>query len=180
MRRRGFTLLELLLVLAIVVMAAAISVPVVTAMLADAHITAGADMVRARIADTRARALDSGVPWKIAYLPGTGVLQYAAEDDADHWSDTSQEPDETPDFVRSELHKDVILAANRDDIAGSAGGGQASGGWQTLAVFTADGGARDDGMVYVGKAGMMPLRLRVRGLTGAVTLDVPAFVKDNP
>ena len=34
-------------------------------------------------------------------------------------------------------------------------------------------------MVYIGKAGYMPLRLRLRGLTGAITVDVPALVRDD-
>ncbi len=177
--RRGFTLFEMLIVLAIIVIVSALAVPVMRTMLDDAHMSAGADMVRARLADTRAKAFDTGKPWKLAYLPSTGVLQYAAED-ADVWSSsTDQTPDETPDYVRDELPKDVLLAVNRDDIAGAEGTPQATGGWQTLAVFSGDGSARDDGAVYVGKAGFMPLRVRVRGLTGAVSIDVPALVRDD-
>lgn len=176
--RRGFTLLEVILVMVIMVIATAIAVPVIQSMLDDAHMTAGADMVRARLADARAKALDSGTPWKVAYLPNSGIFQLAAED-ADAWSDSDQTPDETPEFMRGELPKDIILAVNRDDIAGAAGAPQASGGWQTLAVFTGDGSARDDGTVYVGKPGLMPLRVRVRALTGTVSLDVPALVKDQ-
>lgn len=178
--RRGFTLLEVILVLVIMVIVTSISVPVITTMLDDAHMTAGADMIRARLADTRARALDTGKPWKLAYLPGSSVYQYAAED-ADEWNSSSdQEPKETEEFVRGELPKDVVLAVNRDDIAGAQGKPQATGTWQTLAVFTGDGSARDDGTVYIGKAGLMPLRVRLRGLTGSTAIDVPALVKDQP
>jgi prepilin-type N-terminal cleavage/methylation domain-containing protein len=176
--RRGFTLLELILVLAILIIVTAVSVPVITTMLVDARMTAGADMVRARLADTRAKALDSGKPWKLAYLPNSGVFQLAAED-ADEWNDAGETPKETQDIVRGHLPKDIIVAVNRDDIAGSQGSSQATGGWQTLAVFIGDGSARDDGMAYIGKAGLMPLRVRVRGLTGATTVDVPLLVKDE-
>jgi prepilin-type N-terminal cleavage/methylation domain-containing protein len=176
--RHGFTLFELVIVLAILVIVAAISVPVLRTMLDDAHMTAGGDMLRARLADTRAKAFDTGKPWKLAYLPNTGIFQFAAED-ADEWNDTDQTPREMPDYVRGELPKDIIMAVNRDDIAGAQGAPQAAGGWQTLAVFTGEGSATEDGVVYIGKAGFMPLRLRVRGLTGAVTLDVPALVRDD-
>lgn len=178
--RRGYTLMEMVLVLAIMVIAAAIAVPVVQTMLDDANMTAGADQMRARLADARARALDSGTPWKLAYQPGSGVYQYAAESDDASWSDTGSDEKETQDFVRGKLPKHVVMAVNRDDIAGAQGDGTATGGWTTLAVFLGDGSARDDGMVYVGKHGIMPLRLRVRGLTGAVTVDVPIQVRDNP
>lgn len=176
--RRGYTLLEMIIVVAIMVVVAAMSIPVITTMLDDAHMTAGADMIRARLADTRAKALDSGRPWKLAYLPGSGTFQLAAED-GDAWNDAGNEPKETQDFTRGELPKDIILAVNRDDIAGVQGAPQTTGGWQTLAIFTGDGSARDDATVYVGKTGLMPLRLRVRGLTGTVAIDVPALVKDQ-
>jgi prepilin-type N-terminal cleavage/methylation domain-containing protein len=176
--RRGFTLLEVVLVLVILIVVGAISVPVIRTMLEDARMNAGADMMRARLADTRARALDSGKPWKLAYLPNTGIFQLAAED-ADQWNQSDQSPKEMPDYVRGQMPTDIVLAVNRDDIAGATGGAQASGGWQTLAVFTGDGSARDDGTVYIGKAGWIPLRLRVRGLTGSVVLDVPLVVKDT-
>jgi prepilin-type N-terminal cleavage/methylation domain-containing protein len=176
--RRGFTLFEMIIVLVILIIVAAISVPVLRTMLDDANMNAGADMVRARLADTRAKALDSGKPWKLAYLPNTSIFMLAAEDAPD-WSDAGQDPKETLDMIRGELPKDVILAVNRDDIAAAQGPPQASGGWQTLAIFVGDGSARDDGAVYIGKAGMMPLRMRVRGLTGTVALDVPTLVKDQ-
>ncbi|HZZ82524.1 MAG TPA: prepilin-type N-terminal cleavage/methylation domain-containing protein [Gemmataceae bacterium] len=178
-RRGGFTLMETVLVLAILVIATAISVPVISSMLLDSHMDAGADLVRARLADTRAKALETGVPWKIAYLPGTGIIQFAAEDST-QWDNTSdQTPQEMPDFTRDVLPKNILLAKNRDDIASASGQVQPSGGWETLVIYTADGSGRDDGEVYIGAAGLMPLRMRVRGLTGAVTLDVPIVVRDQ-
>jgi prepilin-type N-terminal cleavage/methylation domain-containing protein len=175
--RRAFTLLELVLVLAIIVIVGAISVPVIKTMLLDARMNAGADMVRGRLADTRAKALDSGVPWKLAYMPNSGVIMLAAEDSPE-WDAADQTPKQTLDVIRDTLPKDIIMAVNRDDIASATTGSpQASGGWQTLSIFIADGTARDDGTVYVGAAGLIPLRLRVRGLTGAVTLDVPYQVQ---
>jgi prepilin-type N-terminal cleavage/methylation domain-containing protein len=176
--RRGFTLFEMLIVLAIIVVVSALAVPVIRTMLDDAHMNAGADMVRARLADARAKAFDSGKPWKFAYLPSSGIFQLAAEDD-DEWSGSDHEPKEMPNCIRGELPKDVLLAVNRDDIAGAQGTPQATGDWKTLAVFTGDGSAREDSMVYIGKASYMPLRLRLRGLTGAVTVDVPALVRDD-
>jgi prepilin-type N-terminal cleavage/methylation domain-containing protein len=176
--RRGFTLFEMLIVLAIIVVVSALAVPVMHTMLDDAHMTAGADMMRARLADTRANAFETGKPWKLAYLPYSGIFQLAAEDD-DEWSGSDHEPKETPEVIRGELPKDILLAVNRDDIAAAQGSPQAAGGWQTLAIFNGAGSARDDGAVYIGKAGYMPLRLRVRGLTGAVTIDVPALVRDD-
>ena len=113
-------------------------------------------------------------------MPNSRVIQFAAEDSQEWDSSSDMTPKETHDVVRDEMPPDIVLAKNREDMPAAGFTPQPSGAWQTLVIFTGDGSARDDGEVYVGKAGLMPLRMRIRGLTGAVTLDVPFLVKDQP
>ncbi len=94
-RRRAFTLLEVLAVVAIIVLVSAIGVPVIQTMLVDARVSASGDMVRGRLADTRAKALDEGRSWRLGFLPNTGVFQLAP-DDAPDWDGASTEPTRTP------------------------------------------------------------------------------------
>ena len=58
-----------MLVIAIMIIVAAISVPVIQSMLIDARMTAGADMMRGRLADTRA----SEAPVDRKHLSDQGV-----------------------------------------------------------------------------------------------------------
>ena len=58
------------------------------------------------------------------------------------------------------------------------GGG---GTWETIAIYEPQGGARDDVTVYFGKPGLGPNRAKVRGLTGAVSIEVfNLAVTDQP
>lgn len=180
-KRQAYTLMEIVCVVAIIAAAAAMSVPVWQTMLTDARMTAAGDQVRARLADARSKAMEQGVPWKFAYIPGTGVYQLAPEDSQD-WSSTDTTPTRTDVLIRDELPKDVVFGMNQSDIQNASEGGSSAGGagWQTIGVYLYAGDARDDVTTYFGKPGLMPMRVRLRGMTGVVTIEVPREVKDQP
>ncbi len=52
--------------------------------------------------------------------------------------------------------------------------------WETIAVYKWDGSAIDDSTIYFGKHGVIPMRVNVRGLTGAVSIETPIMVRDQP
>ena len=168
--RAGYTLMEMLVVLTIIVIAAAIAVPVIRSMLTDGRVAAAGDQVRAQLAETRARAMDEGRPWRLAYIPGTGVYQLAPEESSE-WGQTAQDPNEMIDFVRDVLPQDVVFAASEQDIAGRQEPGPAGGTWETIAVYLPAGNARDDTITFFGQMGILPMYARVRALTGAVDVQ---------
>jgi len=168
-RRAGYTLMEVLVVLAIIIIVGTISVPVIQTMMDDARITSSADQVRANLAETRARAMDSGKPWRLACIPNTGVFQLAPDDSAD-WENMEQYAIEKADLIRDSLAKDIVFGASAGDVRGSSTGGTPGSAWQTIAVYQYDGSAREDSTVYFGKAGTPPMAAELRGLTGSVTM----------
>jgi len=66
----GYTLLELLLVLALIAIIVSLFAPSLESVLATYHIERAGDDFRARLLRTRLRALENGVPYAIAYQPG--------------------------------------------------------------------------------------------------------------
>jgi prepilin-type N-terminal cleavage/methylation domain-containing protein len=170
-RRAGYTFMEIVVVMAIIVVLASLSVPVISTMLADTRQTAAADMVQARLADTRARAMEEGRPWKLGYLASSGIYQLAPED-SDEWNNVQQEPIEQADCIRDQLPTDVIMAASAAEIRGGQGGGATGSMWETIGVYMPAGNARDDAKVYVGKAGFVPFCITLRALTGAVAVTI--------
>jgi prepilin-type N-terminal cleavage/methylation domain-containing protein len=170
--RQAYTLLEVVFVLAVIVIVAALSVPVMRTMLADSRLSASADLIRGRMAETRSKAMEEGRSWKLGFIANTGVYQYAPED-SDQWANTSTDAVAQSDVIRDELPKDIVFALNREDIMNSQPGSAPGGNWETIAVFQSDGSARDDTTTYFGKAGLAPMRANVRGLTGAVTIETP-------
>src|SRR5438270_8209466 len=171
--RRGFTILEVLLVAAIIVMLAAMAYPSIEAMYGDLRLTAAADQVRARWADARARAIDEGRPYRFATQPDG---QYKiAPDTADFWSDSGvatagdvNESDSPPLVIEESLPEGLTFADE-------SGAGDSSGPWQTAIKFLPDGTASTDKTITIQAEGYRPVRLHVRALTGAVTTEtVPA------
>ena len=169
--RRAFTTMELVFVLAIIIIAAAISVPVISTMMSDMSVTASGDRLRAMLAETRANAVADGRPWRLAFIPNTGIYQMAPEDSSE-WSnaaatDTSQQAE----LVRDSLPKEIVMSLNQDDIMGNEKGLPPGGNWETIAIFDPVGTARDDTLIYYGKPGSGPDRIGVRALTGVVTVE---------
>jgi prepilin-type N-terminal cleavage/methylation domain-containing protein len=171
MRRSGFTLMEVLLVLVVMVIVGAISIPIIQTTMEEARISASGDLVRGRLAETRARAMEDGRPWRFGFMTHSGIYQIAPED-ADCWTDPTMEPDERADLIRDTLPKDVVFALTHQDIFDSDSPGGAGGGnWELGAVFMPDGTARDDAIIYFGKPGRGPMRANLRGLTGNVNIE---------
>src|SRR6516225_4148084 len=74
--RRGYTLLELMLVMAVMLMVGAMTVPMLyDSLYGDIKVTAAADKVRARWADCRWQAIEQGRPYRFAVIPNTGKFR---------------------------------------------------------------------------------------------------------
>lgn len=169
--RPGYTLLELLLVLALVVIVMAMSVPVMQSMLTDARVTGAGDAVHGAMADARARAMDEGRPWKFGYIPGANIYQIAPED-SDEWNASARDAAIKAGLLRDELPPETYFGRKYEDIMFGSEPPNAESNWETGAIFLADGSARDDAEVYVGKPGMPPMKIALRGITGTVNVYV--------
>jgi len=178
-RRAGFTTMELVFVLAIIIIVTAISVPVISTIMSDMSVTAAGDRLRALLAETRANAMSDGVPWRLAFNPNTGIYQMAPEDSAE-WSNAAMDSAQQSDLLRDSLPKEIVMSLRQEDIMGSDKALPAGGNWETIAIFDPIGAARDDTLIYYGKPGSGPDRIRVRGLTGAVSVEnFNLFVNPN-
>jgi prepilin-type N-terminal cleavage/methylation domain-containing protein len=166
-RRKGYTLFELIVVLAIIAVIAAIVVPNMGTMFGSSKVTAAADLVRARWADGKSRAQEEGRPYKFAVQIGTGKLRLAP-DSPEFWGGGSGDGKSL--VLEDELPKDVLFASGQ-----SAGGSNAQGGgeWSHAVVFLPDGTASDDYNISFNSQGVRPVELRLRGATGVVEEATP-------
>jgi type II secretory pathway pseudopilin PulG len=174
--------LELVLVLALLIVIAAIVYPSVDAMYGNSRLTQSADQVRAAWAAARSQAIDEGRPYRFAVVPNKGNFRIAP-DSSDYWtSNASPAPSDpaNPPLVLSETLPRGMRFNTADVPAGSISAkGEASslppasvppGTWSTKAVFFPDGTAREDVEIIFGAAGTREIMLRLRALTGAVTV----------
>src|ERR1051326_5727702 len=87
--RKGMTLLELLFVLTVLVMLAAISYPAIDSMYGQLRVQAGADHLCGRLAEARSRAILENRPYRFAVKADTGNYR-VAPDSPDQWGETAQ------------------------------------------------------------------------------------------
>jgi prepilin-type N-terminal cleavage/methylation domain-containing protein len=171
MTRSAYTILEVMLVLAIIVLLAAIAFPSIETMYGDVRLNAAADQIRARWADARTQAIEEGRPYRFAVQ--TDGRFRVAPDTAEFWggggtgdSSTPNDTDMPPLDVEESLPKGVKFSDNGLSNSGDPGD---SGGWTTVVRFLPDGSASTDVEIVFESDGCRPLQLKLRGLTGAVT-----------
>jgi prepilin-type N-terminal cleavage/methylation domain-containing protein len=172
--RRGFTLLEVILVMTVIVLLAAMALPSIETMYGDVKVTAAADQIRGRWADARTKAIEEGRPYRFSTQPD-GKFRIAP-DAADFWAGGSGTPSDsvaandsdTPPLVLEDaLPKGITFA----DESNSGGDNSDGGPWTTVLKFLPDGTASADKTITLQVDGCRPVQLKVRALTGAVTVD---------
>lgn len=159
--RKGYTMLEIIAVLAILVAVAAISIPMIKPMMMDRQKDAAADVVRARWAELRGRAIKNQRPYSFEIKEGTNRFRCMAEaaDDSDlEGEELAIEHPELPGEIKF---------ANAESTASS------SGGWTKVVTFMPDGSAKTYGKDGLSKLtfsnGIHSLTLQVHGATGLVS-----------
>jgi type II secretory pathway pseudopilin PulG len=151
--RIGFTLLEVVLVMVVMLLATAIAIPYLDALRDDINLTGAADKVRGCWAEARVRAIEDGKPYKFGIVPGQDRFRYAP--------DGTGQDDPAP--VEDSLPKGITFSLDRGDLPSDGDG------FTTLVTFQATGEASDDVEVTLASPSLQPIVLRLRALTGAVS-----------
>jgi prepilin-type N-terminal cleavage/methylation domain-containing protein len=169
--RPGYTLLEIILVLAIIVILAAVAYPSVEGMYTGVRLRAGVDGLRGAMMQARAHAMDEAEPYRFAIAPGQGNYRVAPENGA-YWggsgSPTPADPINPPFVLEESLPKGIRFTLNG---AGGDSGSTDQGGWADVVTFLPDGSATQDVQIAVQAPGVRPLVLRLRAMTGVVTVQ---------
>ena len=162
--RSGLTLLELMVVLALLIILAAVTLPSFAGLKGNSDQRAAADTVRGRIADARGLAMDQGVPYRLAVHQDGSKIRLAP--DLPNFSElpVSDEATGSATAIETTLDKVTINVA-----ADSEGGAPVAdpAGWITLATFLPSGICRESGVtVEVHETDFPPIRIQLRGVTG--------------
>ncbi len=160
--RPAFTLLEVLLVIAILVAIGAAAFPTLEGLYRDVREKAAADVVRAAWSEARARAIEDGRSYRFAVQPGTGNFRVAP--DTSFSDGTLVGDDEAPPYTQEEALPGSILFEVPGDLP-------AEGGWTTVAIFNPDGTCNSDTEITLKTRDDGPaITVRVRAMTGAITV----------
>jgi prepilin-type N-terminal cleavage/methylation domain-containing protein len=165
--RTGYTLIELLAVIAILVVVGGVLVPTLRTLGGDTNVKAGADILQARMAEARAAAIGEGRPYRVA-VSQDGTRVRVAPDELelvglDPTFDTAAPfvfEDDLPNGVTALPIPEEGLALFVDQA-----------GWMRVVTFLPDGTCREmSAAVEVREPGCYPMVVRVRGLTGAASI----------
>jgi Tfp pilus assembly protein FimT len=166
-QRPAFTLLEILLVLAVLIALAAVAYPTLSAMYGDVKVKAAADNVRAAYADARSHAIEDGRPYRVSVQPGTGKFRIAPDNDtfwdgSDPSQATNNDGDAPPFINEGGLPNGIVFTGDLTT----------GGSWSTVVVFNPDGGCSSDVEISLQESddAATALVIRVRAMTGAVTV----------
>lgn len=92
--RGAFTLMEMILVMTLIVILAALVVPSIRGFYKGEKLMAATDGVRAAAAQARLMAIDYGIPYRLSVVPGRG--NYRAAPDTDEAWVSGQEVNSQP------------------------------------------------------------------------------------
>ena len=182
--RGGYTLLELLLVLAILVAIAGLSWPSVNRLLEDLTVKEAVEPVRAELARTRIRALDAGVTWQFRFEPdGRKYLMVPYEfDELEADEDVQQQQLASFPRMAGELPEGMTFVAASESVLGTEqlsqeavtglpeGKSLSEANWSPPLLFYSDGAATDAAFDIVSEDKRFQ-RLTLRALTGTVTVS---------
>jgi type II secretory pathway pseudopilin PulG len=161
-QRSAHTLLEVILVLALLVIIAGITFPTVMSAYGSQRIRAGSDTIRAGFVEARTHAVSESRRYRFSVMEGKGNFRVAPDDPA-FWSGSPPQDDQSPAFVyEDELPPGIHFTFPN--------GGGSGGQWKTVAVFDSDGSADNAEEITLELRGTRPLVITLRALTGSSTV----------
>jgi len=160
--RRGFTILEILVVLALLLILGAVVIPSISGVYGNTRQKVAADVVRARLADARALAMETGVSYRIAISADNTKIRVAPE--GQEFASAAAGTGAMAKAIESTLEK---ATAEREIDPDEPPSGADADGWHTIVTFLPDGTCKEDMVtVRVLEGQFPPLRIQVRGVTG--------------
>lgn len=177
-RRRGFTLFEVMIVLVLLSVVGALTIPTLNRLYAHHHLRQAVDLLGVRLSAGRVHSVETGLTYQFRYEPGGRRFLLVPFD---------QEPASAPGGPRATRIVGMLPAVCKFDggqiladkgsaipsewLAGLPDAGEyTSASWSGPALFQPDGTATSMKLVVHGPKNES-VELSLRGLTGAVTVS---------
>jgi type II secretory pathway pseudopilin PulG len=166
--RRGYTLFEIIVILALLILLGVAIIPTLTGFYGNTRQRAAADAIRSRLADARARAMEEGIPYRVALHEDKTRIRLAP--DLEEYVGLA--PDDPPAFNSKVIEDKLTPATAELVIEGGSDLVADPGGWITIAVFKPTGDCKEDRVVKIDvkERDFRPIRIEVRGMTGSTTV----------
>lgn len=160
-RQSGFTILELLIVMAALVILGSVLVPTLASLTRDTNMKASGDLLRRGVAEARSHSVLTGVNHFLCLSPDGKQLRVMPDPIGMMNLIT---PDARPKFMQESFPKTVNVVLVPNPFAMN---GQTEDGWLIVATFLPDGTCREDIVeLQFSEPDTRPQYLRIRGVLG--------------
>lgn len=164
--RRGYTLLELLVVVTILLILGAVLVPTMAGMFRDTRTKATADQVRNSLGEARSFAVQHGYTYVVAVSADGKQIRVTVDDPDGLIAPGSGVPTNRTEDVEKEVTLKPLSSDGQQPVPDASG-------WYVLASYKADGTCLESSAeVQVEEPGVLPMIVSIRGLTGGSTTSV--------
>jgi prepilin-type N-terminal cleavage/methylation domain-containing protein len=173
-RRDGYTLIEMMVVLAILIILGSVLVPTINGAYGNSRQKASADMLQTRMREARAKAMETGVWYRLA-ISGDNKKMRLAPDCQDFDSLTTQVIEEsfekgvTAEVSSSDATQSVnsLMYQSTGTPESSSSQSGPTSSWTTIATFGPEGICREGLVTVLVKEGKFnPITIQVRGIVG--------------
>lgn len=165
--RSGISLIEVIAVLAVLLILAAVIVPTMRNTERDTKVKVGTDIVRKKIAEGRAAAIEDARAYRLSLSPDERTLRVEPDDLAGVEVPPAAD-DDPPLISEDEMPPEVTCTHLPPEGVAPV---QDSRGWTRVLTFLPDGTCREDNSVFeIRQVGVYTQQIIVRGLTGGVTV----------
>ncbi|HMO15457.1 MAG TPA: prepilin-type N-terminal cleavage/methylation domain-containing protein, partial [Pirellulaceae bacterium] len=181
---RGFSMVELVLVMAILVVIAGLAIGHLGRSQSGQYLIRGADLVRSEMGRARVQAIRSGEIHAFFYQPGSNVFAVARLSDAGEITvPNSQLIEGQYQFFHQRLPSDIVFAEtaiefdSRDQMSRQqvrGGGGVGSNNEMRSVMFYGDGSSQNARITLAHTSGAS-IQITLRGLTGVASSSNVVF-----
>ncbi|HEV3383716.1 MAG TPA: hypothetical protein VG097_02815 [Gemmata sp.] len=185
-RRAGYTILELLIVLVVLIILGAVLVPTLSSYYGNTRQKAAADLIRSKVVEARAKAMEQGVWYRLAINQDKTRIRLAP--DGPNFSSATPGTSDSPNAQATEDKLENVTAEVTNDPNNSQssntqstfdaqsangsvlinGGVAVDGEWVTVMTVGPEGICKEDfATVTVKEANFQPILIQVRGIVGS-------------
>ncbi len=174
---RAFTLVEIMLVVALMVVIAFLALPILTNSFKYQRLKRAGDMVRTEMSKARVLAMMNEVEYSFVYFPETGQFFSAPFDQSAEYTLPTTQVDNAetiqPDFFDNRLPGGITFSAQgeiTEDVRSQSVTDATSGGQASYQVLFYPDGTTQKATIYLKNARNEMVAVQLRSLTGVATV----------